>query len=653
MRKILLSLFVAIGLSLAWLLFRGSGGDEPAHESQAGAERARAGESAGSELPTLRDAPSIATPTSSTDDAREVVEPAGAVAASRILTAQFVDPDGAPVEGVVLTLLANTLNAASPDAVRLVDHRVVDGEVEVPIGDDVTHVVAAASAPGFCPLNHAQSVAQGPRPRLRFMLQPGGAARLRVVDSAGTAVASPRFQFMPSPGSGNLSFTHGGGEGEFVLFTREGGNFAVDVSQPGSGSAHLDLQLHPPDSLDLGDVVLESGPTYRGRVQLADGTPVAGVTVVAVDPASRPPRFQNNGEARTDADGRFVLATDAPGPFEVAVSDGDDPFATTFVIPDAGDGELVLSSQAMFVVLRALGPDGPLPLERVTGTYQQTDLPFQEWGTRSLPSGLDRVLGGETEFAVLLPTAFLWNFAAEVAGADGGYFGKLEFDRRSRRVELDLLPSLGAADGTIAVQVEFAPELGPGTFSVSLSCDELGLQRSASIGGPDESMEFTGLLPGRYELWAFPRENGTTGPRLWTVNPASLIVDLVAGDTAQARFAVELGGWLVLDLTDFPPVLPNGSDTAWVTLAGVDELRYDGRGLEAFERLKDDGETDRADLSDFPRFGQRWRSSSVIPPGLYTVRVAARGFESWSAQVEILPGAAITVHPEPREQSEE
>ena len=222
------------------------------------------------------------------------------------------------------------------------------------------------------------------------------------------------------------------------------------------------------------EVLLEAGATLRGRVLAAGGGPAAGVRVW--DATFRPPGSgEGAAEARTDAEGRFVLAGLEGGPRLFFAQDPDEParFATTVL--DA-EGEAGAEWEAVLEVtpglrLRVTEADGT-PVARaalaVMGEREDVDFGLAaradargEARLHALPAGgvavgvqrssadtrplvLRRGLEPSTEWTVLALPARAEEFirlTGRVRDVHGGELGPVRIigcgDMRSFQVEAD------------------------------------------------------------------------------------------------------------------------------------------------------------------------------------------------------------------------
>ncbi|QRO00930.1 carboxypeptidase regulatory-like domain-containing protein [Archangium violaceum] len=138
---------------------------------------------------------------------------------------------------------------------------------------------------------------------LRLVLQQRGTIRGRVVRTDGTPVT--RFQL------NGVQMTHP--QGIFTWPIDQSGTAKLDFTAPRLVGTTRELQVKEGEDTTLGEVVLETGRTLRGKVvDAATGGPVSGAMVgvsdTPVDTRELGSLREGDGAARTQGDGSFTLS---------------------------------------------------------------------------------------------------------------------------------------------------------------------------------------------------------------------------------------------------------------------------------------------------------------------------------------------------------
>ena len=168
--------------------------------------------------------------------------------------------------------------------------------------------------------------------------------RLRIVDASGQPVHTARVQFSSAQGGGSAGKPDAQG-GITIEHALPGlAHFAVWAKDLEQYAAHVTLPAG--ETTDLGDLVLTSPRTVRGRLVDADGVGRSGgVQWTAID-AWRPPHpMQDRRSTSADGDGNFELALGArryvvagraaDGRVGYTIVDGDSAAVAPFEIPVA------------------------------------------------------------------------------------------------------------------------------------------------------------------------------------------------------------------------------------------------------------------------------------------------------------------------------
>jgi hypothetical protein len=182
----------------------------------------------------------------------------------------------------------------------------------------------------------------------------GGRARVtgRVVDAIGTPVAGARVTLIATvsaPGMRRatrevLAEMTTGARGVFALDAAAGAH-ALELEAPRFAPRSEDLELLAGETLDLGDVALDTGVLLAGRVLDPDGAPVSGVRVLR-EGALPVGMLRLGGEPESptvdvsDDAGRFRVASQEVGPWRLRFASVEHPEATLEGVTTLG-GEVV------------------------------------------------------------------------------------------------------------------------------------------------------------------------------------------------------------------------------------------------------------------------------------------------------------------------
>lgn len=253
---------------------------------------------------------------------REPVVDLGEIALDRGLALAFFigDDRGVPLAGARLGMAQGRL-AAGEDLLGVSGFTDRDGRGSVASLEPGRPIAVTCSAAGHLPQELAYEV-----PPDLVSCSLARLARLtgRVVDEEGE----------PLPGAmatvtGRKAQGAAGADGRFELAGLAPGSYRLTVAAPGREVAERTVALAPGDARDLGEISLEPGAALAGRVVDATaGTPVAGATLVTVEPpgAAAP--------ATTDAEGAFTLEAGRGRPLALEVSAAGYP-ATRIEVPPA------------------------------------------------------------------------------------------------------------------------------------------------------------------------------------------------------------------------------------------------------------------------------------------------------------------------------
>ncbi|MCI0636181.1 MAG: carboxypeptidase-like regulatory domain-containing protein, partial [Actinobacteria bacterium] len=257
-------------------------------------------------------------------------------------TGRVVDSEGTAVQGAAVTV-----TPAGPfgfNNSRTWMHRTAraraDGRFSLQaLAPDASYVIAAR-APGFAPTRiEARTSTVEQRLDLVVRLGRGSAAVGRVVDEAGTPIASAEVSLVPVPvdidryamereGEPPPEPVSTDGNGAFTVRLLPTGRYDVQAHAPGFAVGHTPGVTVEGPSTDLGEVVLVKGLELTGRVEDEEEKPIGGATVSfrtdrssqqpgSTRPARSPRAIFDDRNAEegptTDEQGRFAIADLATG----------------------------------------------------------------------------------------------------------------------------------------------------------------------------------------------------------------------------------------------------------------------------------------------------------------------------------------------------
>jgi protocatechuate 3,4-dioxygenase beta subunit len=242
------------------------------------------------------------------------------------------DPDGAPVAGARVSLLAPGVH----DLAAVADAAGAWRLAGVPPGTDV--VVVAEHDDWTRAVSQPLRLAAGEAKVLEIVLRAGATLPGRAVDARGRGVEGARVRWgRVAPGQeGRVSDAYRADEllgtrvlrtdadGRFALVRLEGGRHVVKVEADGYADwFRSDVHVGEDGLQPALTATLEGAHTIRGRVSDArTGAPIAECWVYAraedaVDAAPDPGRVKPLVSAQTGADGAFLLQAVPPGRYEV------------------------------------------------------------------------------------------------------------------------------------------------------------------------------------------------------------------------------------------------------------------------------------------------------------------------------------------------
>jgi protocatechuate 3,4-dioxygenase beta subunit len=158
---------------------------------------------------------------------------------------------------------------------------------------------------------------------LDLALERGGVVSGRLVDGEGRAASRGRVSVselngQPPPRTlADLLRADAASDGRFRLPALPPGDHALTVSAEAHGARRVEARASAGADTDLGDIALEAGLLIRGTVRDRAGVPVADARVTAFQPRPAEFGFQPPAEARSQADGSFVVGGLSTGVYRV------------------------------------------------------------------------------------------------------------------------------------------------------------------------------------------------------------------------------------------------------------------------------------------------------------------------------------------------
>ena len=456
-------------------------------------------------------------------------------------------------------------------------------------------------------------------------LQRGSAVQGHVIDSAtGAPVSGARVyaefdlpyglmeiagRYLPRwPAASTLTDANGA----YLLEHLSPGQHQLRASHPDHAPAWSATFVLPASGSDapfeVSHLMLDTGGRLEGRVQHADGTPWAGVEVIAsLIAMERPQPVLAYGIAFTDRDGAYSIER-LPEGYYVAMHQGDSPGGSTTasnllqttVRRDATTELNFVPQQGGSELAGVLTDATDRPLAGYT-VYLNPDVlgaAFQNWIATPVKTGgryrFQNVAPGTYDlFVAEKADRMIWIRRLEVAGPG--------------EVQLDLHLPQGSVSGTVSTTE------GPVTsalvilmrWDVEWSCWAFHGTSGTELDG---TYAFAGLGPGRYRLSAIGRSpsRGSTNPPAFEVRQ----------EDEQQDIVLEAGGSLVLEVRDESGDPVAGAVVRLLDAAGL-ELAYHAEAT-----------TDTAGQQRIPSLAQ----------GTWTVIVAREGMQENRVSVQVLVG---------------
>jgi protocatechuate 3,4-dioxygenase beta subunit len=262
------------------------------------------------------------------------------------LSGRVLAPDKKPLKDAVVHAESETALAA-PARPGRTD---VDGRFEL-LGLRPGAYRIVARHPDFAPAVAGGLVlASGGEQRADLVLQLGSRVAGRLVGASGRPARGRVYvQELDGQPAGPLLRdalqAEAASDGRFAISHVPPGVQTIAVLSPGHASRRLEVRVRAGDSqVDLGVIELETGLTIRGTVRDGGGSPVAGADVRALQSGPGGAPSGRLVEARSDADGAFVLAGLNPGGYRVMAAAGGYGRVNRQAEAGAEDVELVLDA---------------------------------------------------------------------------------------------------------------------------------------------------------------------------------------------------------------------------------------------------------------------------------------------------------------------
>lgn len=250
------------------------------------------------------------------------------------------DDEGRPVKGATVRAEGDRPGRVTPG-----ERTDAQGEFLMPGVQPAAYTVVARDG-GRAPGIAAVVVEPEAEARVSIVLSEGGFVTGRTVDPDARPLAA-RLQLevvdghrLPASAS-DLMLATAAADGSFTLGPLPVGTIGIGVSAPRHAARSVDAAIVRRGTVDLGDVVLETGLVIRGRVKDKEGTGISGAGVRA---RLRRPGERSLVEATSEADGSYVVAGLQLGTYELTASLSG--FATGRVTAVAGGDPVDLVLEA-------------------------------------------------------------------------------------------------------------------------------------------------------------------------------------------------------------------------------------------------------------------------------------------------------------------
>ena len=277
------------------------------------------------------------------------------------------DDEGRPVKGATVRAEGDR-----PGRVPPAERTDVRGEFLMS-GIRPTAYTVLAREGGRAPGIAAVVVEPDAEARVSLVLSEGGFVTGRVVDSDGRPLAGRlRVEVVDghrlSSSASDLMLATAKAGGSFFIGPLPVGTIGIGVSAPRHAARSVDATVTRRGTLDLGDVVLETGLVIRGRVRDKEGDGISGATVRA---RLRRPGDRSVVEATSESDGTYVVAGLQPGTHELTASLSG--FATVRTAAPAGGDPVDLVMEAGGEIAGRVVDAAGQPAEDATLEAQRAD----------------------------------------------------------------------------------------------------------------------------------------------------------------------------------------------------------------------------------------------------------------------------------------
>jgi len=417
------------------------------------------------------------------------------------------DEAGRPVKGAVVRAEGDQVWTAPPP-----ERSDARGEFQVcgtPPGEYSVVAREGSRAPGFAtvvvdPDGPANAV---------ITLADGGFATGRILDGAGTPLAG-RARVETVEGHGIPAFAadqlsaDARADGIFTLGPLPLGTLGVSVSAAGHVARRVEAGISASGrSVDLGDLVLETGLAIRGRVRDRQGNAVGGASVHA---ERAMPGEASESDTTAGEDGRFTVAGLRPGRYSVSASATG--YARASVEVEAGASPLdIVLGVAGEIAGRVVDADG--------AAVEDARVTAQGAGEERTP---DRHFSGRAEEGD-------GRFVLRAVGA-GTYSLRAQADGRGEAAVSDVRVAAGGRTdvgvlrlgrGGVVVGTVVDGD-GRGIPGVSISVERDANQRSGGNGsqtGSSGAFEVRGVPTGPVHVFAQHPSYAETAPVVAEVDP--------------------------------------------------------------------------------------------------------------------------------------